>query len=75
MIIFHLREFACGLTSSWPPARVEGRVLATVSGPLPVDPMDPVDPVDLLDPVENSGKRVFAVKNNGFGKILGKMTP
>ena len=72
MLKFDLREFACELTSSWPPARVEGRVLATVSGPLPLDPLDPVD---LVDPAQNSEKRVFAVKTNDFGKIFGKMTP
>ena len=27
-----LREFACELTSSWPPARVEGRVWAALLG-------------------------------------------
>jgi len=67
-----LRKFACELMSSWPLARVEGRAWATVSGPLPVDPLDPVEPLDLL---ENSGRRAFAVKNNGFGKAFGAMTP
>ena len=37
-----LREFACELTSSWPPARVEGRVrgaLAATTSGAPVDPL------------------------------------
>ncbi len=54
---------------SWPPARVEGRVLATVSGPLPADLANPANPA------QSSEKRVFAVKTNDLGKILGKNDP
>ena len=39
-----LREFACELTSSWPPARVEGRVWGALLGQ---DPLNPVNPASV----------------------------
>ena len=45
----NLREFACELTSSWPPARVEVGSEQQFTTSLPVDCLDPVDPVDPLD--------------------------
>ena len=33
----NLREFACELTSSWPPTRMEGRVLAALLGQNPLN--------------------------------------
>ena len=41
-----LREFACELTSSWPPARVEGRVWGARGALLGQDPPNPVNPVN-----------------------------
>ncbi len=41
-----LREFV-KLTSSWPPARVEGGSELRLLPPLPVDPLDPLDLLDL----------------------------
>ena len=37
-----LREFACELTSSWPPPRVEGRVWAALLGWDPPNPANPL---------------------------------
>ena len=45
VVKFCLREFVYELTSSWPPAREEGRVAAAVpdtgSAPIPRDTVDP----------------------------------
>ena len=39
-MLLDLREFACELTSSWPPARVEGGIPAAVRVPSPRNPGD-----------------------------------
>ena len=44
-----LREFACELTSSLPPAREDGRSRAAVRGQDPGDPGDPRDPTGSAD--------------------------
>ena len=43
----NLREFACELTSSWPPVRVEGRVWAALLGKDPANPLNPLNPVSV----------------------------
>ena len=47
----NLMEFACELTSSWPPARVEGRVLAALLSQDPANPANTVNLTDLLNPL------------------------
>ena len=46
-----MREFACQLTSSWPPARVEGRVRAAVLGRDPANPANPASPANPVNPL------------------------
>ena len=48
--INRLREFACELTSSWPPARVEGRVWGALLGQDPANPVNPVNPLNPVNP-------------------------
>ena len=49
-LFVNLREFAGELTSSWPPARVEGRVWAALLG------QDPANPANLADPANPANR-------------------
>ena len=60
-----LRELSLLLTSSWPPARVEGGVRPAVLG------QDPLDPVD---PGKNSKKLVLEQHSITFGSFAGPKT-
>ena len=48
---FSLREFACELTSSWPPALVEGRVWAALVGQNPANRVNLIHPLKPANPV------------------------
>ena len=52
---YRLREFACELTSSWPPAREERRVWAALLG------KDPLNLVSVLEYVSWSNTPTFLV--------------
>ena len=74
-----MREFTCELTSSWPPARVEGGSDGAVPDPFPLDPVDPVDPLDPVDLVETVGElslqnrpSIFVHRRGGLETYLSK---